>query len=331
MPGLRHLARISARPLLDGVALVAVVLAWTTGEPSVWLRVAYVAVAMTAFLSRSPWAVVGRSLAVTAAVAPEVIGLWSRGALQADELFDLPLVAGMAFLFAAFVVQRARAADRIAADRTRLEGQIDAIPFAVAAFDHEARALTWNTEAERLFGWSRREIVGGPNPIVGPAERDETRVLQRRVLGGERLNAIEAVRYARDGRRLDLALYTAPIDEQRPDQGFLVLYVDLSERKRAEEERDDANRRYQLLVESLPLVTYIDLVDDDVTNVYTSPQFETMCGWDPGEEPAFADLLHPDDRDRVMAHIHACNADWRPFVDEYRLHRKDGGYVWVRD
>ncbi|HVW88388.1 MAG TPA: ATP-binding protein, partial [Gaiellaceae bacterium] len=43
------------------------------------------------------------------------------------------------------------------------------------------------------------------------------------------------------------------------------------------------------------------------------------------------ELVHPDDRERVMAHVRQCNADRRPFVDEYRIRRSDGSYVWVRD
>jgi PAS domain S-box-containing protein len=331
MPGLRPLARGAARPFLDGLAAAGLVLTWRADAPMLWLHVTFVAAAATAFVSRSPWAVVGRSLLVTAIGIPVVARMWVDGSLAGSDLIEIPLVAAMGMLFAVFVVLRTRDQDRLVADRLSLTRQIDAIPFAVAAFDGTARVLTWNSEAERLFGWSRHEIVGRPNPIIGPGERDQALEFQRRVLAGDRLTAEEVTRYARDGRRLELSVHTVPIDDTRPGQGFLALYVDLTERKRAEAERDTANRRYQLLVEALPLVTYVDLVDDDATNVYTSPQFEEMSGWSPGEEPPFPDLVHPDDHDRVMAHIRECNAERHPFVDEYRIRRKDGSYVWVRD
>jgi PAS domain S-box-containing protein len=331
MPGLRPLARSAARPFLDGLAAAALVLTWQTDQPMIWLHVTFVAVGATAFVSRSPWAVVGRTLVVTAIGAPEVARMWGDGLVAASDLIEIPLVAATGMLFAVFVLLRTRDQDRVLADRLSLTRQIDAIPFAVAAFDGAARVLTWNSEAERLFGWSRHEIVGRPNPIIAPAEKPEALEFQRRVLAGDRLTAEEVTRYARDGRRLELAVHTVPIDDTRPGQGFLALYVDLTERKRAEAERDSANLRYQLLVEALPLVTYIDLVDDDATNVYTSPQFQEMSGWDPGEEPPFPEIVHPDDHDRVMAHIRECNADRLPFVDEYRIRRKDGSYVWVRD
>jgi PAS domain S-box-containing protein len=275
--------------------------------------------------------VVARSLIVTAIGIPEVARMWIDGSLTGSDLIEIPLVAAMGMLFAVFVVLRTRDQERLVADRLSLTRQIDAIPFAVAAFDGAARVLTWNAEAERLFGWSRSEIVGRPNPIIAPTEQAEAAGFQRRVLAGDRLTAEEVTRYTRDGHRLDLSVHTVPIDDSRPGQGFLALYVDLTERKRAEAERDSANHRYQVLVEALPLVTYVDLVDDDATNVYTSPQFEEMSGWSPGEEPPFPELVHPDDRDRVMAHIRECNAGRHPFVDEYRIRRKDGSYVWVRD
>jgi PAS domain S-box-containing protein len=331
MPSLRPLALRAARPLTDGVAAAALVLAWATDDPMIWLHVTFIAVAASAFFSRSPWAVAGRLLVVTLVGLPTVIDMWSHGRLMGSDLIEIPLVALMGMLFAVFVVIRARDEQRILADRAALERQIDAIPFAVAAFDSVAHAITWNTTAERLFGWSRHEIVGRPNPIVGPGEQQETLELQRRVLGGEHLDAVEVTRYTRDGRALDLSVYTAAIDEARPDQGFLVLYVDIRERKRTERERDDANLRYQHLIEALPLVTYIDLVDDQATNVYTSPQFEAVSGWPAADAIPFGDLLHPDDYERVMARVQHCNATREPFVDEYRLRHRDGSYFWVRD
>jgi two-component system cell cycle sensor histidine kinase/response regulator CckA len=131
-------------------------------------------------------------------------------------------------------------------------------------------------------------------------------------------------------------VFSASIDaEAGPREGFLVLYDDIRERKQAERERDEAQSRYRELVEVLPLVTYIDNVDDQATNVYTSPQAEALLGWSVDEwttnPDLFEQLLHPDDAERVMAQVVHANATQESFEAEYRLRRASGEYVWVRD
>ena len=42
-------------------------------------------------------------------------------------------------------------------------------------------------------------------------------------------------------------------------------------------------------------------------------------------------MLHPDDRERVLAEVHHTNESREPFVSEYRLLAKDGRIVWIRD
>jgi PAS domain S-box-containing protein len=161
---------------------------------------------------------------------------------------------------------------------------------------------------------------------------EESDDFYRRILAGEVLRGVEVVRQRKDGQRLNLAIYTAPLPDGG-DAGFLVLYDDIAERKRIEGERDAAQRLYRDLIEALPLVTYIDAVDEGPTGIYTSPQIERLLGWTVAEwmDQPFSELLHPDDRARVMGQVSRSNATRELFEAEYRLRHKDGHFVWVRD
>jgi PAS domain S-box-containing protein len=216
-------------------------------------------------------------------------------------------------------------------DKARLVRQIDRIPLATVAFDETGHVVTWNSTAEELFGWKADEVIGQLNPIVPAGERGHSDELFARIQSGERLQGIEVTRRARDGSVLELCLYSAPLGKK----GTIVLYDDIRERKSAQRERDQAEGRYRNLIESLPLVTYIDLVDDDATNVYTSPQIVGLLGWSVAEWAAdarlLANVLHPDDTERVMAEVFHANETREPFDSEYRLRHREGHYVWVRD
>jgi two-component system, cell cycle sensor histidine kinase and response regulator CckA len=48
---------------------------------------------------------------------------------------------------------------------TRLEALIQSAPVAIIEMDPGANVRTWNSEAERLFGWTRTEVYGRQSPI----------------------------------------------------------------------------------------------------------------------------------------------------------------------
>ena len=93
--------------------------------------------------------------------------------------------------------------------------------------------------------------------------------------------------------------------------------------------------RFRSLVEQLPLSVYIDRLDDVSSNVYTSPQIEPMLGYSAVEwvenDDLFVQLLHPEDRERVLAAHHRTHTTREPLFIEYRLRTRDGRYLWVQD
>jgi diguanylate cyclase (GGDEF)-like protein/PAS domain S-box-containing protein len=94
-------------------------------------------------------------------------------------------------------------------------------------------------------------------------------------------------------------------------------------------------RRYRTLIEQLPLVVYLDELDSVSSNIFTSRQIEPILGYSVEEWAAdpdlFTRLLHPDDRERVLAaHAHT-HATHEPLSLEYRLIARDGRVVHLRD
>ncbi|MDQ4006066.1 MAG: PAS domain S-box protein [Actinomycetota bacterium] len=96
-----------------------------------------------------------------------------------------------------------------------------------------------------------------------------------------------------------------------------------------------AEGRYRALVEQIPAVVYVENNDDFATATYVSPYYEKLVGYAPEERVSDPEmwmrLIHPDDRDRVMAEHLGTNLTGRPFRCEYRMVGKDGRAVWVRD
>ncbi len=98
---------------------------------------------------------------------------------------------------------------------------------------------------------------------------------------------------------------------------------------------EDVFRRYQTLVEQLPLIVYVDALDANSSNIFTSRQIEPILGYTVEEwvadEMLFVRALHPEDRERVLAAHARTHATHEPLSIEYRLLARDGRVVWVRD
>ena len=120
--------------------------------------------------------------------------------------------------------------------------------------------------------------------------------------------------------------------------GVVFLLVALGARIRQRERaRQDglarAEARYRALLEGLSLVTWLTVPGDRGSTLYVSPSIDELTGYSPDEwsqQPGlFAKLLHPQDRNRVLAQIGA--ADATPLRTEYRLLARNGRAVWVRE
>jgi two-component system cell cycle sensor histidine kinase/response regulator CckA len=328
---LRYRLEPHARVLLDLSLGTFLALLWATGDVALWLHLAYISVVAGAFVRPLARATAVRVGIVAVVGGAAVLDLRAHGHLPAGDLVEIPLMTVFALLFAAYGRQRSRAEQDILRDKRRLARQIDRIPLATIAFDANGRVVTWNNTAAQLFGWRADEVIGELNPIVPTGERAHSDELFARIQAGERLQGVEVTRHARDGSVLELCLYSAPLGKT----GTIVLYDDIRVRKQAERERDRAESRYRSLIESVPLVTYVDLVDAHASNVYTSPQVVEMLGWSLADWEAdphiFEKIIHPEDAERVIAAVGHANETREPFDSEYRLRHRDGHYVWVRD
>ena len=144
---------------------------------------------------------------------------------------------------------------------------------------------------------------------------------------GERFHAVTR-RSRKDGTLVDVDLFAVPVTAEDELTGYLVIYYDISALKAAE-------KRYRDLIEQLPLVTYID-EPAAAPSIYISPQVEPLVGYSAdewlGDPDLFLKLLHPDDRERVLAdHDRVFAAGDSSWSFEYRVVARDGRTVWLRD
>ncbi len=155
------------------------------------------------------------------------------------------LIAMLSLLSASLLLQRRRlraAEARISQSEARFRLLVEHAPEAIVVYDTQRRLLVdVNAKAERLFGYSRAELLsGGPERFYDDQQPDGLAPLAtialnaERILAGEELVIERAVR-ARDGRRFPCEVSVLAL----PATGGTLQrasYIDIGERKRAEQE-----------------------------------------------------------------------------------------------
>jgi PAS domain S-box-containing protein len=130
------------------------------------------------------------------------------------------------------VTERRRAEEALA----RLAAIVESSDDAIVSKTLDGVIRSWNSGAERIFGYTAEEAVGRPITLIIPPERhDEEPAILERLRCGERVEHFETVRVAKDGRRLDISLTISPIcDAEGHVIGASKVARDITERKRAE-------------------------------------------------------------------------------------------------
>lgn len=119
---------------------------------------------------------------------------------------------------------------------------------AIYSKDSQARITSWNPAAQALYGYAVDEVLGKPISILIPGDRrgEEVDILNQ-ILEGNHIKHYETVRLRKDGTTVEVSVSVSPVhDTDGQIVEAAVIARDISERKRADKERADAQRKQAL-------------------------------------------------------------------------------------
>lgn len=219
----------------------------------------------------------------------------------------------------------------LARERERLAVTLCSIGDGVITTDTQGHVLSLNTAAEKLTGWPEKEALGRPVEEVFHIVNEKTRkrcdnpvwrVLQS---GGIVGLANDTLLIGRDGTERILADSGAPIRTAGGvTLGVVLVFRDVTERKRAQEMLLESEEKYRLLVEE----SFDGIFLQQGTKiVFANSRLCEMLGYRKGELEGLDHWLvyHPDyqeiTRERAQARMRGESV---PSQYEVRLQRKDG-------
>ncbi len=137
---------------------------------------------------------------------------------------------------------------------------------------------SWNTGAEKIYGYTAVEIVGKNISILAPADQpDEFPRLMARLGSGQSIDSYETWRIRKDGSRIMVSLGISPIkDGSGAIVGASTIARDITEHKHAETRLNDQLHFLQQLLDSIPIPVYYKGADGIYLGCNSA--FETFIG-----------------------------------------------------
>lgn len=161
---------------------------------------------------------------------------------------------------------------------------VDTAPDAIITMSVDGRIRSFNQGAERIFGYSASEVVGGPLAPLMPERPSEPlgQDLRRYLRAGEAQamgSVAELVGLRKSGEEFPIELSLGELCGG--ERLFVGIVRDITERKAAEEGLRQSEERYRAVIERTSEgVCLLDLATRRVLEANRA--LETMLGFEPG-------------------------------------------------
>ncbi len=245
----------------------------------------------------------------------------------------LNLLRGLLFYPRKMDVEGSKVSDGISETRPPRDADLlrlifeSATDFAVFAQDNAGKVISWNIGAERLTGYSEKEILGGDGDVIFTSEDRAGGAPQRERSTASLNGRSEDERWhqRKDGSRF---WGSGLLMRLQTGDGFVKIMRDRTAQHTSELELKESEARFRMLATSIPQLVFRSL--EDGARSWGSPQWEIYAGLSDAESRGFGWLaaVHPDDREVTRSRWQDAQDSGEYYI-EHRIRRAaDGEYRW---
>ena len=188
---------------------------------------------------------------------------------------------------------------------------------------------------EKVWGLPCSAIYERPSrwlEVVVPEDREQVLASRKRLLEGEETRGEFRIIRGDGAQRWIKDQASAIRDANGKVCMFAGIAEDITEAHETREAIRQSEEKYRRLLANVPDVVWTS--DQQHQVAYISPNVENLFGFRPekvcsGESGIWRELIHPEDRGRVLAAYDALFAEQRAFNVEYRMQGSHGFWIWV--
>jgi PAS domain S-box-containing protein len=230
--------------------------------------------------------------------------------------------------------ERRKAVASLRDAETRYRALVEQLPLVtyVSDIDKPGFSTYVSPQIESLLGYPPDEWLATPNMfwrVVHPDDAERVRVEHRNGYASGKPFSTQYRLIARDGRVVwvddEVIVVVDASGTPTQAQGFLL---DITHRKAAELALGESEERFRTLVGNVPGVIFRCEIDSEWSMEYLTDEIEDLVGYPAREfikrERSYAQVVHPEDRQRLEDEVTAAVADDRPYTTQYRVVHADG-------
>lgn len=158
----------------------------------------------------------------------------------------------------------------------QLASIVDSSEDAIIATDLDGEIISWNKASERIYGYSKKEIVGKNFIILAPDKKiEEASKLLNKIKKGQEIKNFELKVLTVQGEEIYLSVNISPIRNHYGDiVGACAIARDITENKKLHQELYNSEKRFRSIYEQSPIG--IELFDANGVAISANKSFCKM-------------------------------------------------------
>ncbi len=243
---------------------------------------------------------------------------------------------GLQIIYVRDITERKRSEEALLSRERELQRIYDIAPVGIGLI-RDRKIINLNKAVSRIIGYEEKELKGRSSDFLYSSQAEYERVggdlYQDMIIKG--VGEIETELLRKDGTKIAALIAVTLLDPSEPSKGNIFTVIDITERKKHENQLKAEEERFRALADNVPGAIYMCRYNAYYSMLYLNDRVQEITGY-PKEyflsgRLNFTEIYHPDDIGKIGAAVDEAVKNKGQFEVFYRIKHKSGEWRWVHE